>query len=134
MNKIAKCSIVIYDDYGNVLITQRGKIKRGETEIWSLFEKELKGKETEEKCITKAIDKDLKCTVFDLKQFKEYSLNESDDKLLVYTGTIKEWMQVHRDINKTYWLSQKQLDEYKFSSLEKQILMDFFNSTKKAVN
>ena len=64
MGSLVKCSIIIYDDFGNVLLAERGK-KNERT--WGLFGKDIKGKETDEKCISKAIDKDLKCTIFDLK-------------------------------------------------------------------
>ena len=75
MGKVVRCSIIIYDDFDNVLIAERGK-KNERT--WGIFGKEIKGKETDEKCINKAIDKDLKCTIFDLKPFKDYTLENND--------------------------------------------------------
>ena len=86
MGSLVKCSIIIYDDFGNVLLAERGK-KNERT--WGLFGKDIKGKETDEKCISKAIDKDLKCTIFDLKSFKDYEI-ENGDILRVFTGTVKE--------------------------------------------
>ena len=56
MGSLVKCSIIIYDDFGNVLLAERGK-KNERT--WGLFGKDIKGKETDEKCISKAIDKDF---------------------------------------------------------------------------
>ena len=87
MGMITRCSIIIYDDFGNVLIAERGK--RNERK-WGTFGKEIKGKETEEKCISKAVDKDIKCTIFDLKPFKEYNL-EGEEK-------------AEKMINKGYWI------------------------------
>ena len=54
MGIVTRCSIIIYDDFGNVLIAERGK--RNER-TWGIFGKEIKGKETEEKCISKLLIK-----------------------------------------------------------------------------
>jgi len=131
MGKIVRCSIVIYDDFNNVLIAQRGKVKKNSPIIWSIFGKDIKGKESEEKCITKAIDKDLKCNIFDLIPFKEYKINEENgESLLVYAGKIKEFITCHAEINKIKWISEKEMDSYDFSDSEKEVLLDFFNSRK----
>ncbi|MBM6839479.1 hypothetical protein H9X77_14940, partial [Clostridium saudiense] len=87
MEKILRCSILIVDDFNNVLVAERGKGK-GAIKTWGLFGKEIKGKEDEEKCITKAVDKDIKCNRFDLKPFKEY-FNEEGNGLKVFIGSIK---------------------------------------------
>ena len=44
MGKVVRCSIIIYDDFDNVLIAERGK-KNERT--WGIFGKEIKGKETD---------------------------------------------------------------------------------------
>ena len=74
------------------MIAERGK--RNER-TWGIFGKEIKGKETEEKCISKVVDKDIKCTIFDLKPFKEYVL-EDEKKLKVFTGGVKEYITCHK--------------------------------------
>ena len=48
MEKILRCSILIVDDFNNVLVAERGKGK-GAIKTWGLFGKEIKGKEDEEK-------------------------------------------------------------------------------------
>ena len=54
------------------------------------------GKETAERAIIKAVDKDIKCTIFDLENFKEYSANENgDESIQVYTGTVREYITTH---------------------------------------
>lgn len=126
MSNIVKCSIVIYDDFNNVLIAERGKGKKAIKE-WGIFGKSLKGKETEEKCIFKAVDKDIKCAVFDLKPFKTYILNDQNEKMQVYTGTIKEYITCHRSINSVKWIGKKEVDNYSFNEEDKQILNDFFD-------
>jgi len=125
MGKVVKCSIVICDDYNAVLIATRGKRKL--EKVWSIFGKEIKGKETTEQCISKAINKDLNCTIFDMMTFKEYILDEgSGDSLLVYTGKVKHYITPHKDINQIKWITERELGMYDFTSEEKEILLDFF--------
>ena len=118
---VTRCSIIIYDDFGNVLIAERGK--RNER-TWGLFSKEMKGKETEEKCISKAVDKDIKCTVFDLKPFKEYVV-EDEKKLKVFTGSVKEYITCHKSINNIKWISKRDIEGYIFNDEDKMILNDY---------
>ena len=122
MGSLVKCSIIIYDDFGNVLIAERGK--RNERK-WGTFGKEVKGKETEEKCIFKAVDKDIKCTIFNLKPFKEYSL-EGDQKLKVFTGCVKEYITCHKSINSIKWIGKRSIQDYIFNDEDKMILNDYF--------
>lgn len=117
-----RCSIIIYDDFGNVLIAERGKKSE---RTWGIFGKELKGKETEEKCICKAVDKDIKCTVFDLKSFKEYNL-EDEEVLKVFTGSVKEYITCHKTINSIKWIGKNNIENYNFNDEDKMILNDYF--------
>ena len=122
---VVRCKIVIYDDFNNVLIAERGKGKNT-PKIWGLFGIEVKGKEDDERCITKAVDKDLKCTIFDLKAFKEIKI--SDDELLkVFTGTVKEYITTHKSINTVKWIGKKELNNYNFEDEDIHILNDFFD-------
>ena len=122
MGSLVKCSSIIYDDFGNVLLAERGK-KNERT--WGLFGKDIKGKETDEKCISKAIDKDLKCTIFDLKSFKDYEI-ENGDILRVFTGTVKEYLTCHRSINQIKWVSKKNIDDYNINDIDNNILKNYF--------
>lgn len=126
MDNISKCSIIIYDDFNNILICKKGKLKNEQSIPWILFGKEIKGKETEEKCITKAVDKDLKCNIFNLQTFKQYEL-EDKTFLQVYTGHIKEQLTCHKDIIRTEWVSKGQIDDLQMDVLNKKIITDFFN-------
>ena len=131
MTQIVSCSIIICDDFNAVLIANRGKGKKGSQNPWSIFSKDIKGKETTEQCIMKAIDKDLKCTLFDLTTFKEYTFDtESGNASLIYTGKVKEYLTPHKDINKIKWITERELDQYEFAGVEKDILLDFFKSKK----
>lgn len=124
MGMIIRCSIIIYDDFGNVLIAERGKKNE---RVWGLFGKEVRGKETEEKCICKSIDKDIKCTIFDLKLFKEYDL-DSERKLKVFTGSVKESITCHKTINSIKWIGKRNVSDYNFNDEDKMVLNDYFGS------
>lgn len=123
MDKILRCSILIVDDFDNVLIAERGKGK-GTIKTWGLFGKEIKGKEDEERCITKAVDKDIKCNVFDLKIFKDYYENDS---LRVFVGTVKEYITCHKSINQVRWIGKNDLDKYNLNEEDYNILNEYFN-------
>lgn len=125
MNKLSKCAIVIVDDYKNVLLVSRGKSKFGQDKMFELICKDLKGKEDGEKCINKGVDKDLKCTIFDLEKFSPYSIDE-ENELLVYTGKIREMPITHKTINEIKWINRNKVDEVIMSDLDKKILKDFF--------
>lgn len=124
MEKILRCSILIVDDFNNVLVAERGKGKNTITS-WGLFGKEIKGKENEEKCITKAIDKDIKCNIFDLEVFKDYFNGE--DGLRVFKGSVKEYVTCHKTINQVKWIGKNDIDKYNFNDEDKKILRDFYN-------
>ncbi len=126
MGSIVKSTIVIYDDFKNVLVAERGKGKNTPKQ-WGLFGKELKGKETAERAIIKAIDKDIKCTIFDLDTFKEYRIEDDSDKMVqVYTGTIKEYITCHKSINTVKWINKNEIENYNFSEEDMKILKDYF--------
>lgn len=125
MSKIVRTSIIIYDSYNNVLVVQRGR--KNPEEIWSLVGRDIKGKETGEKCITKAVDNEINCTIFDLNEFGEYDINaENEDKVLVYTGVIRQGVVCDKTIGGVKWVSKKDIEALNFSGNEKQILRDFF--------
>lgn len=121
---VVRCKIVIYDDFNNVLIAERGKGKNT-PKVWGLFGKEMKGKEDEEKCITKAVDKDLKCTVFDLKFLNEIKVS-NEEVIKVFTGTVKEYLTTHKTINMVKWIGKKEITNYNFEDEDLHILNEFF--------
>ena len=127
MGKVVKSTIVIYDDFKNILIAERGKGKNTPKQ-WGLFSKELKGKETAERAIIKAVDKDIKCTIFDLENFKEYSANENGDETIqVYTGTVREYITTHKTINTGRWIGKKDIEQYNFSHEDLEIIKEYFS-------
>lgn len=128
MSKVINCSLIIKDDFNNVLIIQR-KVKKGQPKLWSILNRDIKGKETLEKCFEKIAKDDLKGIVFNLKHFKDIAINEEGMKS-VYTGEIKESIILHKDITTSRWINENVMDQYDFIEYDKEILKDFFESVK----
>lgn len=126
MSKKNSGSLIIKDDFNNVLIIQR-KVKKGQPKLWSILNRNIKGKETIEKCLEKIAKDDLKGVVFNLTPFKDISINENEVKS-VYIGMIKESIILHKDISNSKWINKRLLEEYDFIENDKDILLDFFKS------
>ncbi len=89
MMKCTACTLIIKDDFENVLILKK-KVKKGQIGKWSLLSQNLRGKESDEKCLNKASNKILKTIIFDLEPYKEFVLDsDSDEGIRVYKGEIK---------------------------------------------
>ncbi|GAB6167828.1 hypothetical protein JCM1393_02880 [Clostridium carnis] len=128
MAKIIGCSIIIKDDFNNVLIARK-KVKKNEPKLWYIFGRTLRGKETTEKCINRAIKEDLKSIIFDLAPLKEYVVDETTlDSYLLYTGSIKERVTTHADIVECKWVSERNLDDYDFAQGEKEKIISYYNN------
>lgn len=125
MEKITKASIIIYDDFNNILILQRGKVKKGDIITWDLIEKEVKGKSTPEKTILKAVDKDIKCTIFELEEFKRYE-NSAGEDIIIFKGMIKERVNLHKSINECKWIKLSELSKHTFNEDNRKIIEEFF--------
>jgi isopentenyldiphosphate isomerase len=131
MSKVIKSSVVIYDDYNNVLIAERGKGKKDSPKLWGIFGRNLRGKEDGEACVSKVVDKELTCTIFDLTPFKQYPLaTGEDDVWQVFTGKIREMVSLHKEINKVKWIGAREVENFDFAEGEKEIVLDFLNSVK----
>ena len=128
MSKVINCSLIIKDDFNNVLIIQR-KVKRGQPKLWSILSRPIKGKETAEKCLEKIAKDDLKGIVFNLTHFKDIAINENEVDS-VYTGTIKESIILHKDITASMWINESVLSQYDIIESDNSILRDFFASIK----
>lgn len=126
VTKITKCSIIIFDDFNNILLCQRGKGKNPKNLVWSTFGNLLTGRQTTEKCITKTIDKDLKCNIFNLQPFKEYSTENPEEIHLVFTGNIKEQMTYNKEIVRTKWFSMSELENEDILPEHKELISEFF--------
>ncbi|PRR82556.1 hypothetical protein [Clostridium vincentii] len=129
MAKIIACSLIIKDDFNNVLILNK-RVKRGEIETWSILNQKIKGKEIHDKCITRCAKENLKALVFDVKEFKEYIFNkETDESIMVCTGEIRErFILDSKKYKDSKWVSIRNFQDYNFIECEKEMLKDFFAS------
>lgn len=128
MGKITACSLIIKDDYKNVLIIQR-KAKRNDPKLWEILQRDIKGKETQEKCIGKMTQRELKTVIFNLTPFKDYIIDEEkEESAMLFTGKLKERITLHKDIVMSQWISKSDLDKYDFVPGHKEILLNYFNS------
>lgn len=126
MGKNIGCSIIIKDDFNNVLIVQR-KAKKSEPKLWSLCSRAMKGKDTKDKCLDKAAKEDLKSVLFDVSPFKEFVVDkETGDSIAVYTAIVKERVTLGNDIVASKWIGKRNVDSYEFSDIDKEILLNFW--------
>lgn len=120
MSKIAECSVIIKDDFNNIFIVRR-KTKRNQPQLWYIVGKKIKGRETEEKCITRAVKDDLKSIVFNLEKLGETIINkELDESCAIYIGELKEKVVYGTDIVEGKWVSIKDIENYDLAEGEKE--------------
>ncbi|WP_322413577.1 hypothetical protein, partial [Clostridium perfringens] len=96
-----------------------------EPKLWYIIARKLRGKETAEKCISRAIKEDLKSIVFNLEQLSE-ELNEELVSLL-YKGEIKERITYGNDIVEGRWISLNEIDQYEFAPGEREKLLIYYD-------
>lgn len=125
MMNLVGCTLLIKDDFGNILVLKK-KVKKGEKEVWSLLTQKLRGKEGHEKCIGKAVNKVLKTIVFDLKEFKEYETNsENGEGIKVYLGGLKGRFVLDKSYDEARWINKNDISNYEFDEIDKKIIEDY---------
>lgn len=110
-----KSSIVIRDDFNNILIIQK-KVKKNEPKLWDFLQCEVKGKATPDAAITKEAYKMLKVTIFDINLVKE----ESEE--YIYSGIIREGVVAHTNLSEVKWVKKADLENFNFSEEAKSVL------------
>ncbi|GAA0069324.1 hypothetical protein K5V21_09215 [Clostridium sardiniense] len=129
MGNVIGCSIILKDDFNNVLIIKKGSKKS--LEPWKCVGRLKKGKESNEKCITNSIKEDLNTLVFDLEPLKEFVVNsETNDSIMIYEGKIKEYMNLGKKVVDMNWISEREIDKYDFIDGEKEVLLEYFKLNK----
>lgn len=125
MMKCTACTLIIKDDFKNILILKK-KVKKGQIGKWSLLSQNLRGKESDEKCLNKASNKILKTIIFDLEPYKEYVINEeAEEGIRVYKGEIKGRFVLDKSYDDAKWVHIDELNEYDFEDIDKLIIEDF---------
>ena len=74
----------------------------------------------------KSFDISIAWYVFNLQPFNQYEL-ENGTVLQSYTGHIKEQLTCHKDVIRTEWISKSDVEDLQIDSLDKKIIIDFFN-------
>lgn len=127
MANVVGCSIIIKDDFNNVLIAQR-KAKRNEPKLWYIFGKKLKGKESIEKCVHRTVKEELKSILFDVNQLDEFIIDsENNESVQLFSGSLREKITCHADIVSYKWVSKDALDAYDFAPGEKEKILRYFS-------
>jgi len=120
MSKVAECSIIIKDDFNNIFIVRK-KTKKNQPRLWYIVGRKIRGREIEEKCISRAVKDDLKSIVFNLVRVGEYILDENlNEVCAVYEGVLKEKVVYGSDIVEGRWISTNELDNFDFADGEKE--------------
>ncbi len=118
------CIQMIKDDFNNVLIIKK-KAKRGTTSKWSLLNQKLRGKESDEKCVARAVKDILKTIIFDNEFFNEFPVND-EEKIKVYVGNLKEKYVLDKSYDESTWINKNRIDDYDLEELDKKILKEYF--------
>lgn len=124
MTNVVGCTLIVKDDFNNVLILKK-KVKKGQEEVFSLINNKVKGKEVTERNVEKAVKNSIKCVVFDLKPLKEFIVDkETNEKHIIYVGNIKERPILDKGYVDFKWINKRQIDEHNLENFEKEILKD----------
>lgn len=125
MNKIAECSVIIKDDFNNIFLVMK-KTKKNEPKLWYNIGRKMKGKESEEKCVTRAIKDDLKSIAFNVERLGEVT-NISNEVCAVFKGELKEKVVLGKDILEGKWISISDIDKFELAPDEKEKIVLFLN-------
>ncbi len=123
MSKAVECTLLIKDDFNNILLLSK-KVKRGEKQSWSLLSHKIRGKESEEKCIERAVKDVLKSIPFETKFVKEY--NFEDEVIKVYSAILRERVVLHKNYKEFKWISKSDIDNLELQELDKNIINEYF--------
>lgn len=123
MANIGGCSVIIKDDFNNLLLVKR-KARKTEPKLWGLCAKKLKGKESNDKCASRAVKEDLSVVAFDLK---EVSVLQSSDDVnhMLYVGSIKEKFVSHKDIEECKWVNIDRINELELNSYDREMILTY---------
>ncbi|MGL5417003.1 MAG: NUDIX hydrolase [Clostridium sp.] len=123
MENINGCYVLLKDDFGNILLVQKGKKKNPGK--WQLVGRNKKGKESNDKCINNSIKEDLNTLIFDLEEYKSFNISETDN-ILVFTGKIKDFMNHGKNVVTSEWISKSKFETLDTDEITSVILKDFF--------
>lgn len=124
MTNIIGCTLIVKDDFNNVLVLKK-KVKKGQKESFSLINNKIRGKEVTEKCLERAVKSSIKCIIFDLQPLKEFIVdNQTKEKHIIYVGNIKERPMLDKSYVDFKWISKRQIDDHNLEEFEREIILD----------
>lgn len=125
MDKVTRCEVIIRDDFNNVLIIQK-KVKKNEPKPWSILGKEIRAKETEEECVNRILESEVKSVGANLIKVCEYQSEEG--RVAVYQCILIETPALHKSISDRSWISQKNLENYELSENHRNSISIFWGN------
>lgn len=125
MAKVVSCRLIIRDDFNNVLLLKK-KVKRGQTEEWSILDQKKRGKEDNEKTVHRGVKDVLKSIVFELEPIKEYSITQ-DESIMVFSGILKEKITLDKNYKESKWINKNDVESFDINELDKKILNNYLN-------
>lgn len=124
MANVNLCSLIIKDDFKNVLVLQN-KAKRGQIATWCILSLKKRGKETDEKCVNRIAKDALKTIIFDLEKFKDFEIN-SEEATTAYIGSLKERIVLDKAYSDSKWIGKNDLESINLDETSKNILKEYF--------
>lgn len=94
--------------------------------LWKCVGRLKKGRENNEKCISNSVKEELNTLIFDLKEIKEFKINDTEDYIMIYEGKIKDYMNLGKKVMDMKWISKKEIENYEFLDGEKELLLEYF--------
>lgn len=130
MEYIASSAIITRQEDKKVLIGQRSKKKKIGPGEWETIGGSIEKGETPEKCIRREIFEELGTFVKDLYFFKDYQSDKGIIKVFVITLESRTSFSLE-DFEKLYWVSEEEINNFKFALNCKERLQDYFASLNK---
>lgn len=128
MDTYIGCSLIIHDDNNKVLIARRSKSKEKFSLMWETIGGGLENDETPEECIRREVMEELNCSIYDLKLFKVYIINEDNRYvLIVYIGKICGHIQPNLEIEQVRWIDKLEVKDFDFCGNCLEKLLDYYN-------
>lgn len=123
MANVIGCSIILKDDFDNILIIKKEQKKK--FGLWKCVGRLKKGRENNEKCIINSVKEELNTLIFDLKEVKEFKIND-EDSIMIYEGKIKDYMNLGKKVMDMRWISKSDIENYELLDWQKEMLLEYF--------
>ncbi len=118
-------AVVIENDNGKILLTQRGRISRDEFEKWENCGGAVDGNETEEQAIKREVMEELGCSLQILETLYTDKFKTDSDanwEVTIFKGKLlgEPKIQNHEENSAIKWFDKKDLKNIKLASYTKK--------------